>query len=84
MPTDQPNDPDHLETLPPQDEFYRAPARFGNVPVEAYPEGWDRRQGFRRHYPRVDLPTQIAERVSLGLAGEHEPNRLIWGDNRQQ
>ena len=43
--------------------------------------GWDRRQGFRKHYPLVDLPTQIVERVHLGMDTPHEPNRLIWGDN---
>ena len=51
------------------------------MPVEAEPLGWDRQRGFTRHYPRVDLPTQIVERVPLGIAEPHEPNRLIWGDN---
>ena len=69
------------ETLPQQEQFYRAPARFGSIPVEAEPKGWHRRQGFLRHYPRVSLPTQIIERVSLGRTDSHEPNRLIWGDN---
>ncbi len=69
------------EPLPQQEQFYRAPARFGNIPVEAEPKGWDRHQRFERHYPRVNLPTQIVERVSLGNAKDHEPNRLIWGDN---
>ena len=36
--------------------------------MEAEPKGWDRRQGFRKLYPRIDLPTQIVERVSLALA----------------
>ena len=76
-----PFDNDGLETLPEQELFYRAPARFGNIPVEAEPKGWDRRQGFRKLYPRIDLPTQIVERVSLGNTEPHEPNRLIWGDN---
>ena len=69
------------EQLPQQEQFYRAPARFGNIPVEAEPKGWDRRQGFRRHYPLVNLPTQIVERVRLGNDEPHEPNRLVWGDN---
>ena len=72
---------DTLEALPSQEPFYRAPARFGNIPVDDEPKGWDRRQGFRKLYPRIDLPTQIVERVSLGNTGPHEPNRLIWGDN---
>ena len=74
-------EPDVHEPLPQQEQFYRAPARFGNIPVEAEPKGWDRRQGFRRHYPLVNLPTQIVERVRLGNDEPHEPNRLIWGDN---
>ena len=69
------------EPLPQQDEFWRPPARFGSVPVEAEPLGWDRRSGFQKHYPRVELPTQTVERVRLGNDEPHEPNRLIWGDN---
>ncbi|MDE2970377.1 MAG: DNA methyltransferase [Chloroflexota bacterium] len=69
------------ESLPQQEEYWRAPVRFGSVPVEAEPKGWDRRQAFRKHFPRVNLPIQIVERVPLGREGDHEPNRLIWGDN---
>ena len=70
-----------VEQLPDQEDFWRPPQRFGAVPVETEPLGWDRRQGFQKHYPRVNLPTQIVERVSFGRTDEHEPNRLIWGDN---
>ena len=74
-----PNDDAIVESLPKQEEFYRAPARFGNIPVEAEPKGWDRQRGFSRHYPRVNLPTQIAERVELGMSADHAPRpRLIW------
>ena len=67
--------------LPEQERFYRAPARFGHVPVAATPLGWDsKNRGFRNHYPHVRLPTQVVDRVSLG-APRLEPNRLIWGDN---
>ena len=76
-----PHDAEAPEPLPQQDALWRAPARFGNVPVDAEPKGWDSRQRFEKHYPRVDLPTQITERVSLGRQDAHEPNRLIWGDN---
>ena len=69
------------EPLPQQEEFWRPPVRFGSIPVEAEPLGWDRRLGFGKHYPRVDLPTQIVERVRLGNEEPHDPNRLIWGDN---
>ena len=77
----EPQDAAIPEVLPQQEEFYRAPARFGSIPLEAEPKGWDRREGFLKHYPRIDLPTQIIERVSLGNNEPHEPNRLIWGDN---
>ena len=70
-----------VEQLPNQEDFWRPPRRFGAVPVETEPLGWDRRQGFRKHYPLVNLPTQIVERVSFGRTDEHQPNRLIWGDN---
>ena len=76
-----PQDTGVTESLPQQEEFYRAPVRFGSIPVEAEPKGWDRRQRFEKHYPGVNLPTQIIERVSLGKNEPHEPNRLIWGDN---
>ena len=76
-----PHDDDTIEPLPQQEQFYRAPARFGNIPVEAEPKGWDRQRRFERHYPRVNLPTQIIERVKFGNEDPHEPNRLIWGDN---
>ena len=80
--TDSPPEADAPEVaLPEQERFYRAPARFGHVPVAATPLGWDsKNRGFRNHYPHVRLPTQVVDRVSLG-APELEPNRLIWGDN---
>ena len=83
MPDDLPREPDAtpVEALPQQDEYFRAPARFGHVPVATTPLGWDARNpGFRNHYPVVNLPTQIVERVTFG-APDLEPNRLVWGDN---
>ena len=74
-------DTDTPEPLPQQEEFWRPPARFGSIPVDAEPLGWDRRRGFLKLYPRVNLPTQIIERVQLGNEEPHDPNRLIWGDN---
>ena len=68
------------QSLPQQDEFWRPPVRFGTVPVEKEPLGWDRRRGFRKLFPAVMLPTQVVERVSFGHP-ELEPNRLYWGDN---
>ncbi len=36
-----------LEPLPAQEEFWRPPVRFGSIPVEKEPLGWDRR-GYRK------------------------------------
>jgi len=68
------------EALPEQEEFWRPPVRFGSVPVEKEPLGWDRRLRFRKLFPAVMLPTQVVERVEFGHP-DLEPNRLIWGDN---
>jgi len=68
------------DALPAQEEFWRPPVRFGSVPVEKEPLGWDRRKGFRKLYPQVMLPFQVVERVQFGHP-ELEPNRLFWGDN---
>lgn len=66
--------------LPPQEEFWRPPVRFGSVPIEKEPLGWDRRRGYRKLFPQVALPFQIVDRLSFGHS-ELEPNRLFWGDN---
>ena len=68
------------DALPDQEEFWRPPVRFGSVPMEKEPLGWDRRRGFRKLFPPVALPFQVAERVRFGHPGL-EPNRLFWGDN---
>lgn len=68
--------------LPEQDAFWHPPVRFGSVPVEKEPLGWDWRQGFRKLFPRVrlGLPFQVVDRIPFGHP-ELEPNRLFWGDN---
>ena len=71
---------ERADALPAQEEFWRPPTRFGSVPVEKEPLGWDRRKGFRKLFPQVMLPFQVVERVSFGHP-EIEPNRLFWGDN---
>ncbi len=78
-----PADHETKASLPEQERVYRAPARFGHVPISATPLGWDSRNpGFRNHYPHVRLPTQVVERVRLDdRATDEEPNRLVWGDN---
>lgn len=76
-----PSDEDEKkDALPQQEEFWRPPIRFGSVPVEKEPLGWDRRRGFRKLFPRVSLPFQVVDRVSFGHS-ELEHNRLFWGDN---
>ncbi|MBY0532972.1 MAG: site-specific DNA-methyltransferase [Xanthobacteraceae bacterium] len=73
-------DLDEVGALPEQEDFWRPPVRFGSVPVEKEPLGWDRRRGFKKLFPPVYLPFQIVDRVSFGHA-DLEPNRLFWGDN---
>lgn len=68
------------DALPAQEEFWRPPVRFGSVPVEKEPLGWDRRRGYRKLFPPVSLPFQVVERVAFGHP-ELAPNRLFWGDN---
>lgn len=79
-PPDVPDVDERADALPEQEEFWRPPVRFGSVPVESTPLGWDRHRGFRKLYPQVMLPTQVVERVSFGHP-ELKPNRLFWGDN---
>ena len=69
-----------VEQLPEQEAFYKPPVRFGSVPVESEPLGWDRRKGYRKLYPALYLPFQVVERVSFGHP-ELAPNQLYWGDN---
>ena len=71
---------ERADALPAQEEFWRPPTRFGSVPVEKEPLGWDRRRGFRKLFPQVMLPFQVVERVKFGHPAL-EPNRLFWGDN---
>lgn len=66
--------------IPEQKEFYKMPTRFGHVPVEEAPLGWDEKSRFEKIYPRVRLPFQAVERVSFGHQ-DLEPNRLFFGDN---
>jgi len=80
LPSDVGDPDERADALPEQEEFWRPPTRFGSVPVEKEPLGWDRRKGFRKLFPQVMLPFQVVERVQFGHP-ELEPNRLIWGDN---
>jgi len=71
---------ERVDALPSQEEFWRPPVRFGSIPVEKEPLGWDRRRGFRKLYPQVLLPFQVVERVAFGHP-KLDANRLFWGDN---
>jgi DNA modification methylase len=71
---------ERTDALPEQEDFWRPPVRFGSVPVEKEPLGWDRRRKFYKLFPVVSLPTQVVERVSFGHP-QLDPNRLFWGDN---
>lgn len=79
-PTELVDADERADALPQQEEFWRPPVRFGSVPVEKEPLGWDRRKGFRKLFPQVMLPFQVVERVQFGHPAL-EPNRLFWGDN---
>ncbi len=50
---------ERTDALSSQEEFWRPPVRFGSVPVEKEPLGWDRRRGFRKLFPLVLLPFQV-------------------------
>ena len=66
--------------IPKQAEFFKAPARFGNIPVDELPLGCDKEEQYRKIYPKISLPFQVVEKVSFGHK-DLEPNRLIFGDN---
>ena len=80
IPSDTGEVDEHSDALPDQEEFWRPPVRFGSVPIEKEPLGWDRRRGYRKFFPSVSLPFQIVDRVQFGHT-EFTPNRLLWGDN---
>src|SRR3989344_701324 len=72
-------EPEEVE-IPVQEEFYQMPTRFGNVPVDKAPLGWDEQRRFEKVYPRVSLPFQQIERVSFGHP-DLEPNKIFFDDN---
>lgn len=49
---------ERVDALPEQEEFWRPPVRFGSVPVEKEPLGWDRRRGFRSSFPTSRCPSR--------------------------
>ena len=75
-----PDAEERSDALPEQEAFWKPPVRFGSVPVEKEPLGWDRRRGFRKLFPAVYLPFQVVERVSFGHSAL-DANQIFWGDN---
>src|SRR3990172_8599859 len=90
-------DPEQQIEIPKQDDFYKLPARFGSVPLDEAPIGWEvetrRRETkvtkFEHAYPRIYLPFQEVNRVEFDSGDKFEPtelfpngaNRLFFGDN---
>jgi DNA modification methylase len=83
--------------IPKQTEFYKLPTRFGAVPVDEAPLGWEvetrRRETkvtkFEHAYPRIYLPFQEVQHMQFGSGDKFEStelfpkgaNRLFFGDN---
>lgn len=66
--------------MPEQTQFFKAPARFGNIPVDELPKGCNKEKQYKSIYPPISLPFQTVEVISFGHK-ELEPNQLIFGDN---
>jgi DNA modification methylase len=83
--------------IPKQDDFYKLPARFGAIPLDEAPLGYEietrRRETkvtkFEHAFPRICLPFQEVQRVEFGHEEKFEKtelfpksaNRLFFGDN---
>ncbi len=77
------------ESIPEQGEHFRLPTRFGAVPVDEAPLGWEvetrRREvkvtRFQQAYPTIRLPFQEVSRVAFGHAdrflAENEKDRKL-------
>ena len=82
--------------IPKQEEFYKLPRRFGSVPVDEAPLGWEtvvkpaevKVTKFENVYPRISLPFQEVERVSFGYSDlpldqkKHHPDLFPKSTNR--
>ena len=83
--------------IPDQSDFYKLPARFGAVPLDEAPLGYEvetkrretKKTKFEHAYPRIYLPFQEVQRVEFGHGKKFDPtelfptgaNRLFFGDN---
>ena len=82
--------------IPKQEEFFKLPRRFGSVPVDEAPLGWEtvvkpaevKVTKFENVYPRISLPFQEVDRVSFGYSDlpldteKHHPDLFPKGANR--
>ncbi len=82
--------------IPKQEEFYKLPRRFGSVPVDEAPLGWEtivkpaevKVTKFENVYPRISLPFQEVDKVSFGYSDlpldteKHHPDLFPKGANR--
>ncbi len=84
-------DPEQQIGIPQQDDFYKLPARFGSVPLDEAPLGWEvetRRRDtkvtkFEHAYPRIYLPFQEVNRVEFDSGDKFEKTNLFpTGANR--
>jgi DNA modification methylase len=82
--------------IPDQSDFYKLPARFGAIPLDEAPLGYEvetkrretKKTKFEHAYPRIYLPFQEVQRVEFGHGKKFEPselfptgaNRLFFGD----
>lgn len=66
--------------IPDQVEFFKLPKKFGHIPVDVAPKGYDKDDEYNKLFPVVQLPIQKVGRVSFGYP-EESSNELIWGDN---
>lgn len=81
----EPPSPDEV-TIPEQKEHFQLPARFGSVPVDEAPLGWEKETRprqvqvtrFQHIYPTIRLPFQEVQRVEFGhnaqFLAENEKN----------
>ena len=83
--------------IPKQDDFYKLPARFGAIPLDEAPLGYEietRRHEtkitkFEHAFPRIYLPFQEVQRIEFGHGESFDKtdlfpkgtNRLFFGDN---
>ncbi|NQS98568.1 MAG: site-specific DNA-methyltransferase [candidate division Zixibacteria bacterium] len=74
----EPTPPEEEIEIPEQREFDETPARFGAVPVDKLPLGWEQETRkretkitkFQHLYPRITLPFQEVKRVEFGHNAE--------------